>query len=81
MNLKWNDRTGEMYDFIDYTGNAIRGICEHQCAYCYMKLSGNLGNIRLNKNELKGKIVENKFIFIGDGIDMFANDIPIEWIK
>ena len=61
-----------MYDFIDYTGNAVREICEHKCAYCYMKLYGNSRNIRFDKNELKGRVIENKFIFIGDSIDMFV---------
>lgn len=79
--MKLNPTTGNMYDFINYTGNAIRGNCPHNCAYCFMKRNGDLGNIRLDGNELTGKIIENKFIFIGDTTDMFANDIPDEWIK
>ena len=79
--MKLNPRTGNMYDFIDYTGNAIRGNCPHNCNYCFMKIRGDLGNIRLDIDELEGKMIENKFIFIGDSIDMFANNIPDEWIK
>jgi DNA repair photolyase len=79
--MKLNEAKGNMYDFIDYTGNAIKGKCLHDCAYCYMKKWGNLGNIRLDKEELKGKIIENKFIFIGDSTDMFADNIPAEDIK
>ena len=79
--MKLNPATGNMYDFIDYTGNAIRGNCPHDCTYCFNKVRGDLGNIRLDSNELTGKIIENKFIFIGDSIDMFAENIPNEWIQ
>lgn len=87
--MKLNPATGNMYDFIDYTGNAIRGNCPHNCKYCYMNQYGYLGNIRLDEKELTGKmknkktgeVIENKFIFIGDSIDMFADKIPAEWIK
>lgn len=79
MNLRKSK--GNMYDFIDYTCNAIKGKCLHDCEYCYMKKFGNLNDVRLDKNELKGKIIENKFIFVGSGTDMFADNVPNEWIK
>lgn len=79
--MKLNLATGNMYDFIDYTGNAIKGNCPHDCKYCFMKMRGDLGNIRLDDKELTGKMIENKFIFIGDSIDMFAKEVPNEWIK
>lgn len=79
--MKLNTATGNMYDFIDYTGNAIRGNCPHNCKYCFNKMRGDLGNIELYKDELKGKMAENKFIFIGDVIDMFADEIPDDWIR
>jgi len=45
---------GNMYNFVDYTCNAIKGKCEHDCWYCYMKKFSNLKEIRLDKNELQG---------------------------
>ena len=26
-----------MYDFVNYTSNPIKGPCEHDCSYCYMR--------------------------------------------
>ena len=72
---------GNMYNFVDYTCNAIKGKCEHDCWYCYMKKFSNLKEIRLDKNELQGQMLENKFIFVGSGTDMFADNVPNEWIK
>ena len=28
---------GNMYPFVTHTWNAIKGICFHDCPYCYMK--------------------------------------------
>jgi DNA repair photolyase len=79
--MKLNESKGNMYDFIDYTGNAIKGQCLHNCTYCYMKKQGNLENVKLDTEELTGKLIENQFIFIGSNTDMFADNIPDEWIK
>ena len=32
-----NKAKGNMYPFVDYTWNVIKGECPHGCAYCYMK--------------------------------------------
>lgn len=32
-----NKRKGDMYKFIDFTWNPIKGKCLHDCSYCYMK--------------------------------------------
>jgi len=39
-----------------------------------------LGDIRLDEKEFQTDLGENNFIFIGSSCDMFANNIPFEWI-
>lgn len=75
--------TGNMYKFVTHTWNPIKGVCYHQCRYCYM-------NVLQPKNyECAPVMVDNEFeidlnvgkvIFVGDGIDMFAENVPDEWI-
>ncbi|WP_317167539.1 radical SAM protein [Dysgonomonas sp. ZJ279] len=77
---KVNQEKGNMYKFITHTGNAIKGICEHDCKYCYMKPKGNLKDVRLDETELKTELEYGNFIFVGSGTDMFASNIPSEWI-
>lgn len=77
---KVNQVKGNMYKFITHTGNAIKGVCEHDCKYCYMKPKGNLKDVRLDETEFKTKLEDGNFIFIGSGTDMFASNIPSEWI-
>ena len=35
--MSLNIKNGDMYKFIDYTWNPIKGKCLHDCSYCYMK--------------------------------------------
>jgi DNA repair photolyase len=70
-----------MYPFIDYTWNTIKGACSHDCAYCYMKQWGQQKPVRFDEKELNTNLLSGKFIFMGSGCDMFASDIPEEWIK
>ena len=32
-----NLSNGNMYKFVNYTWNPIKGKCLHDCSYCYMK--------------------------------------------
>ena len=75
--------TGNMYEFITHTWNPIVGRCPHDCKYCYVhKYSNEVADgIRLNEESFKDDFGSNKFIFVGSGIDLFANDIPDRWIK
>jgi len=75
-----NKSTGNMYDFITNTWNAVKGECYHDCTYCYMKRWGKLNPVRLDEKEFKTDLVKDNFIFVGSSCDMFANDIPKEWI-
>ena len=76
-----NKSTGNMYEFVTYTWNTIKGACPHDCSYCYMKRWGKLNPVRFDKNELKTDLGQDNFIFVGSSCDMFADDIPAEWIK
>lgn len=76
-----NHTKGNMYGFTTHTFNIIKGKCEHNCEYCYMKRWGNQKPIRLDQKELKTDLGENNFIFVGSSTDMFAKDVPTEWIQ
>lgn len=78
--MKINRPSGNMYKFITGTGNAIKGACLHDCSYCYMKTWGALKPVRLDESELRGDLPSGEFLFIGSSCDMFAEDIPTEWI-
>ncbi len=76
-----NESKGNMYDFVTHTWNAIKGKCFHDCSYCYMKKWGNLKPARLDEKELKTDLGSGNFIFVGSSCDMFAWDLPDEWIQ
>jgi len=79
--MKLNVSKGNMYKFITHTGNVIKGKCsDHDCSYCYMKKWGNLNPVRFDEKELKIGMGSDKFIFVGSSCDMFARNIPVEWI-
>ncbi len=77
---------GNMYDFVDFTWNPIKGKCEYDCKYCYMKKWRHLKPPRLVEKEFyeftadMNKYGEGQYIFVGSSIDMFAPGIPDEWI-
>ncbi len=71
---------GNMYSFVTHTWNAIKGKCSHECSYCYMKPFA-LNPIRLDETELRCDLGTGNFIFVGSGTDMFAEDVPSEWIE
>lgn len=76
-----NIRKGDMYKFIDYTWNPIKGKCLHNCSYCYMKqITPNANEPKLAEYELSASLESGKSIFIGSSTDMFAENIPSEWI-
>ena len=76
--------TGNMYEFITHTWNPIIGKCPHDCKYCYVIYKyGQMKNetLRIDKDCLNEDLGTGKFIFVGSGVDLFANDIPEEWIN
>ena len=82
-NLALNKRTGNMYELVTHTWNPIKGICYHQCKYCYMRHLLRETFQRppvLVEGEFSRNLNEAKVLFVGSSIDMFAKDIPDEWI-
>lgn len=77
--------TGNMYGFIDRTYNPIRHPeCSHKCSYCYMKgitrRFGKNTTMQLSQKELNTRLGSDKAIFVGSSTDMFAADVPKDWI-
>jgi len=69
-----------MYPWIDFTWNTVKGECPHGCSYCYMHRWGKQKPVRFDEKELKTDLGSGNFIFVGSSCDMFANDIPEDWI-
>lgn len=73
---------GDMYEFITHTFNIVKAKCYHDCSYCYVKIMNKTQTEEhLDKNELKTKLYKDNFIFVGSGIDLFAQNISSNWIK
>lgn len=75
-----NTQRGNMYGFVTHTWNTIKGKCPHDCSYCYMK-QFKQNNLRFDKKELMTNLKTEKTIFVGSGCDMWAEDVPSDWIK
>lgn len=76
-----NQRKGDMYKFINFTWNPIKGKCLHDCSYCYMKqINPDAKEPRLTEYEFNTNLGYGRSIFIGSSTDMFAENIPSEWI-
>lgn len=76
-----NKAKGNMYPFVDYTWNVIKGECPHGCAYCYMKRWGKQNPIRFDAQETRTALGCDNVIFVGSSCDMWADAIPDDWIK
>jgi len=76
-------RNGNMYEFVTHTWNPIVGKCFHDCLYCYVKKYGNEidERVRFKEEFLEDNFGSGNFIFVGSGIDLFAEDIYDNWIK
>lgn len=48
-----NLSNGNMYKFVNYTWNPIKGKCLHDCSYCYMKTMPQYQHLILAENEFK----------------------------
>ena len=75
-----NPRKGDMYKFVNYTWNPIKGKCLHDCSYCYMKTMPQYQHLILAENEFKTDLGNGNRIFIGSTTDAFAENVPSEWI-
>lgn len=71
---------GNMYDFVTHMWGPVRGRCKHDCSYCYMK-KWPLPPLHIDERDLlKTDLGEGNFIFVCHTIDLFADDVPTEWI-
>ena len=75
------ESAGNMYDFVSHTWSPVRGKCKHDCSYCYMKRWGDLPPMHIDEKDLKTDLGEDRFIFVGHTVDLFADDVPREWIS
>jgi protein gp37 len=76
---------GNMYNFITHTHNAVKGKCPHGCMYCYVNRINKRFNITpkepyLDEKELKKNLGSGNIIFIGSSCDMWAKNIPSNFI-
>ena len=79
-----NKSNGNMFGFVSHTINFIKGQCLHLCVYCFM-IALNIrfdrwGDIRLDEKELRVNLGTGKYIFVGSSTDMWAVNVPSEWI-
>lgn len=84
-----NKTRGNMYDgkHITHTWNPIHGTCVcHACKYCYMERYQNPGSpqkirpLKLDTMEFYTHLGANNTIFIGSSIDIWADNIPSDWL-
>jgi DNA repair photolyase len=78
---------GNMYDWVSDLHTHIGGECPHKCSYCYVQnmhypaVKAKYGGpVRLIEEELKVNYGKGRTIFIGHMNDMWAEEIPYEWI-
>jgi len=74
-------RHGNMYEFVTHMWSPIRGKCSHDCSYCYMKRWGPQKPLHIDEKDLMTNLGKGNFIFVGHTIDLFAEDVPAEWIE
>ena len=79
-----------MYDWITHTANPLAGECIHNCSYCYVQKLKRAkpviaekykGCPKLDFNGLKQISGKDKFIFIADMSDLFADNVPFSIIN
>lgn len=80
--MAMNKQNGNMYGWVTHTWNVVRGKCPHDCSYCYMKMDRfKLKDIRFAGEEMKTKLGAGNTIFVGSSCDMWAADVPGQWIE
>jgi DNA repair photolyase len=77
--------TGDMYPFVDWIWNPVSGRCKHNCSYCYVKRIAERFHYdqaapHIIKTELRSNLGRGNIIFVCSGCDLFAQDIPDEYI-
>ena len=78
-----------MYSFVDFCHTHLGGECSHKCSYCYVnhgfmgtpRPKRYCGPLHLIENECKVDYGTGKTIFIEHKNDLFAADVPQEFIN
>lgn len=78
--MSLRESKGNMYSWITHQWNPLSGKCEHDCSYCYVKKWGEPKPIHLNESFFKDDLGGGKTIFVVSGADLFADNIPLDWI-
>ena len=80
--LKLKPVKGHMYGEIYATWNPVKGRCFHRCPYCYLlKMSAKKQPASHVDEDAYRVDLENGYnIMVCSGCDLFAADIPDEWI-
>ena len=71
---------GNMYEFVSHTWSPVKGKCSHDCSYCYMKRWGKQPPLHIDEKDLMTNLGEDNFIFVCHTCDLFAEDVPADWI-
>lgn len=78
---------GNMYPWVTHTHTHLGGECPHKCSYCYVdnprfgRALRYTGKIRLIEEEFFVKYGEGKTIFMEHCNDLFAKEVPSEFIE
>jgi len=78
---------GNMYPWVTHTHAHLGGECPHRCSYCYVdnprfgRPEKFQGPLRLMHEELLVRYGSGRTIFIDHCNDLFAEDVPREWIE
>jgi DNA repair photolyase len=73
--LPLNKSTGNMYPFVDYTYNPMKGFCPYNCSYCYTHRWGSQKPLHLDEKELRVDLGSGNSIFVCSGCDLFHPDV------
>lgn len=78
---------GNMYPWVTHTHCHLGGECPHRCVYCYVdnprfgRPARYKGELRLIEDEFKVKYGTGKTIFIENCNDLFAEEVPQNFIN
>lgn len=76
---------GNMYPWVTHTWNPIKGHCQFECPYCYVKASGRLKvyqeSCHLVEKELATSLGKDRTIFVGSMGDMWGPWVEEDWIE
>jgi DNA repair photolyase len=82
-----SESKGNMYPWVTHTHTHLGGECPHLCPYCYTdnprwgRAPRYTGPLRLIEDEFKVKYGEGRTIFIEHMNDLFAREVPDEFIQ